>query len=143
MTLQETISEQMKLALKAGSKDRLRVLRLLKTELQVAERSGKDFDEVDVLRSYSNSLRKTAEEYERHGRPDVADGVHQDLKIIEEFLPRQVSADALEELIAGLIRRNGYGPGDIGKLMRTLMAEHGGQIDGRLAQQIARRLLGG
>lgn len=142
MTLQETISEQMKLALKAGSKDRLRVLRLLKSELQVAERSGKDFDEVEVLRSYANSLRKSAEEYERHGRPDVAAGLHADLKVIEEFLPRQISAEALEELIAGLIKREGYGPGDVGKLMRTLMAEHGGQVDGRLAQQTARRLLG-
>ena len=143
MTIQETISEQMKLALKSGSKDRLRVLRLLKTELQVAERSGKKLDEADVLRTYANSLRKTAEEYERLGRQDMADGLKADLKIIAEFLPSQVSAGDLEVLVAELIKCDGLGPGDVGKLMRTLMAEHAGQVDGRLAQQIARRLLGG
>jgi uncharacterized protein YqeY len=143
MTLQETISEQMKQALKAGARDRLRVLRLLKTELQVAQSSGRDYDEVAVVRAYANSLRKTAEEYERRGRPELAEGVHADLKVVDEFLPGQMSAEDLEGLIAALIERNGYGPGDVGKLMRTLMAEHGAEVDGRLAQQTARRLLGG
>ena len=143
MTIQETISEQMKLALKSGSRDRLRVLRLMKTELQVAERSGKDFNEVDVLRAYANSLLKAADEYERLGRRDMADPMRTDLKVIAEFLPQQMSAADLEALIAQLIKLNGYAPGDVGKLMRALMAEHAGQVDGRLAQQIARRLLGG
>jgi len=130
-------------ALRSGAKERLGVLRLLKTELQVAERSGKAFDEVAVLRSYANSLRKTAEEYDRRGRGELAESIRDDLQTIEEFLPCRLSADDLEALIAALIEREGYGPGDVGKVMRTLMAERADQVDGRLAQEIARRLLGG
>jgi len=143
MTIQQTISEQMREALRSGARERLRVLRLMKTELQVAERSGQEFDEVAVLRSYANSLRKTADEYERRGRQELAEGIRKDLQTIEEFLPGQMSAEDLEATIAALIEREGYGPGDVGKLMRSLMAEHAGQVDGRLAQQVARRLLGG
>ncbi len=143
MTIQQTISEQMKEALRSGEKERLRVLRLLKTELQVAERSGQEFDEVAVLRSYANSLRKAADEYEARGRPEMADAIRQDVRTVEEFLPRQMPAADLEALIASLIEREGFGPGDVGKVMRSLMAEHAGQVDGRLAQQIARRLLEG
>ncbi len=143
MTLQQTISEQMKEALRSGARERLRVLRLLKTELQVAERSGKDYDEEAVLRSYANSLSKTADEYEGRGRTELAEALRQDVRIVEEFLPARLSADELEAIVAGLIRREGYGPGDVGKLMRTLMAEHAGQVDGRLAQQVVRRLLSG
>ncbi len=143
MTIQQTISEQMKEALRSGARERLRVLRLLKTELQVAERSGQEFDEVAVLRSYANSLRKTAEDYESRGRPELADAIRQDLQTVEEFLPRRMAATDLEALIASLVEREGYGPGDIGKVMRSLMAEHAGEVDGRMAQQIARRLLEG
>lgn len=143
MTIQQTISEQMREALRSGARERLRVLRLMKTELQVAERSGQEFDEVAVLRSYANSLRKTADEYERRGRQELAEAIRKDLQTIEEFLPGQMSAEDLEATIAALIEREGYGPGDVGKLMRSLMAEHAGQVDGRLAQQVARRLLGG
>ena len=141
MGIQEAVSEQMKQALKAGEKDRLRVLRMLKTELQVAERSGREVDEVSVVKSYANTLRKNAEEYEELGREEQARSVRQDLEVVREFLPRQMSQAELEELIEGIIEQQDLGPGDIGAVMKAVMSKHRDTVDGRKARQIAQQKL--
>ncbi len=141
MALREELAAQMKQAMKSGERERLRALRLLRAELQVAETSGREVDELGVIKSYANSLRKAAEEYQAHGREDKAEQIRADLAVIEEFLPRQLEPQELERLIDRIIGEQGLGPGDIGAVMRTLMSEHGDVVDGRTAQQIARQRL--
>jgi len=143
MGIQDDLAEQMRRALKTGQKQRLRVLRMLRAEFQVAQTSGRDFEDVDVVKSYANTLRKTAEEYEELGRDEKAEQIRGDLAVVEEFLPPQMSAEELEALIGGIIQENDYGPRDLGRVMKTVMGEHGDVVDGRQAQQIARRLLAG
>ncbi len=141
VSIQDELALQMKQALKAGRKERLRVLRLLRAELQVAETSGKDFEETDVVKSYARSLRKTADEYEGLGRADKAEDMRRDLAVVEEFLPPQMGREELEALIERTIEQNDCGPGDVGVVMKAVMGEHGDVVDGRLAQQIAREKL--
>ncbi|MFW6189068.1 MAG: GatB/YqeY domain-containing protein [Planctomycetota bacterium] len=141
MSVQEEVSRQMKEALKSGRKDRLRVLRMLKSELQVAERSGRAVDEVSVVKSYAKSLRQNAEEYEELGREEAAEAVRRDLDVVEEFLPEQMGREDLEALIEEVIEEQDLGPGDIGPLMKTVMSRHGDVVDGSLAQEIARQKL--
>ncbi len=141
MTIREELAAEIRDALKAGQKERLRVLRQLKAEFEVAETSGGDFDEVRVVKAYAKSLRKTAEQYEELGKDEQAESCRHDLSIVEEFLPPQMGREELEPLITDLIEQNDYGPRDIGKVMKTVMSEHGDAVDGRLAQQIAREKL--
>ncbi|MGD2174613.1 MAG: GatB/YqeY domain-containing protein [Candidatus Brocadiaceae bacterium] len=141
MSIREQLAEHMKQALKAGQKDRLRVLRLLRAELQVAETSGQQFEEVDIVKSYANALRKSADEYEGLGRQEKAHELQRDLGIVEEFLPEQMDREELEELISRLVEENDYGPRDIGKVMKAIMGEYRDVVDGRLAQKIAREKL--
>ncbi len=141
MSIGEEVSEQMKGALKAGQKERLRVLRMLRAELQVAETSGRDFEEIDVIKSYAGTLQKTAEEYEECGRPEEAEAARRDLHLVQEFLPEPMARDELEQLIQQIVDEHDYGPRDLGKVMKTVMGEHSDRVDGRLAQQIAREKL--
>ena len=141
MTIRERLSEEMRRALKAGRKKRLRVLRMLRSELQVAETSGRDFDEIDVIKSYARTLQDSAEEYEELDRPEQAEKARRDLEVVQEFLPTPMSRGELEELIQTLVDEHDYGPRDLGKVMKAVMSEHGDRVDGRLAQEIAREKL--
>lgn len=141
MTIRERLSEEMRRALKAGRKERLRVLRMLRSELQVAETSGRDFDEIDVIKSYARTLQDSAEEYEELDRPEQAEKARRDLEVVQEFLPTPMSRGELEELIQTLVDEHDYGPRDLGKVMKAVMSEHGDRVDGRLAQEIAREKL--
>ncbi len=137
MSIREALSEEMKKALRAGQKERLRALRMLMAELQVAETSGKDFEEVDVVKSHARELRKTVQEYERLGLTERVEALQRELAVVQEFLPQQMGREELERLITDLIQQHHYGPRDLGKVMKAVMAEHGDVVDGGLVRQIA------
>jgi len=141
MSIRETLADQMRRALKAGQSDRLRALRMLKAELEVAAASGRDFKELDVVRSHAKKLRRTLEEYEGLGLKDRVEALRTELAVVEEFLPRQMDRAELERLIEALVQQHGWGPGDIGRLMKAVMSEHGDVVDGRLAREIAQQKL--
>ena len=61
MSLQESIADALKAALRSGEKKRLGILRMMLTELQVARASGGPFDELAVIKAYAKKLRKAAE----------------------------------------------------------------------------------
>ncbi|MCK4283976.1 MAG: GatB/YqeY domain-containing protein [Candidatus Brocadiae bacterium] len=137
MSVRDVLADQMKRALKGRQTERLRALRMLRAELQVAETSGKEFKETDVVKSHAKKLRKNVEEYEQLGLTDRAEAIREELAVVEEFLPPQMSRDELGQQIAALIEENDYGPRDIGKVMKALMSEHADVVDGRLAREIA------
>ena len=139
--IREELAGQMKQALKAGEKARLQALRMIRAEFEVAQTSGKDFDETDVVKGHANRLRKSLAEYEQLGLDDRVSQLREELRVVEEFLPRQMRREELEQLIVAVIDEQGLGPGDIGRLMRTVMSEHGDVVDGRVAQEIARARL--
>ena len=91
MGIDEQLSRSMREALKGRCKDRLRVLRMLRTELQVAAASGRELSEEDVVRSFATKLRKVAEEYERLGLTERSEQARADQRTVEEFLPQQMS----------------------------------------------------
>lgn len=142
MSIRDALAVEMTQARLQGLQDRVRALRMLMAELQVAETSGKDFKEVDVVKSYAKKLRKTVEEYERLGLDERAAGVRAELDAVMAFLPAQMDRSQLEDLITALVEEKGYGPRDIGQVMRAIMSEYGDVVDGRLVQEVAAEKLG-
>jgi len=114
---------------------------MLRAEFQVAETSGRDFSEPDVVKSYTNKLREGAEQSDELGREDRAAAARRGLDVVEEFLPPQMNGDEIESLVSDIIEQNDYGRRDISEVMKSVMGDHADVVDGRLAQQIARRLL--
>ena len=141
MSIRDDVMEQLKTAMKAGDKQKVGVLRMLLSELKVAERSGKDYDEMDVVQSYAKRLRKNVDEYEDLDRSDRADEARKELSVVEQFLPEQMSRAEIEELVAGLVEENDYGPSDLGKVMKQVMSEYGDRVDGSVVQEVAREKL--
>jgi len=141
MSLRDQLGESMKAAMRSRDRKRLSVLRMVLSELKVADASGKEVDELAVVKSYASKLKKAAEQYDGLGLQDKADEAREEMAVVEEFMPAQMGEGQLAELVAKLIEENSYGPRDMGKVMKAVMAEYGDQVDGRTVQQIAKQKL--
>ncbi|MDO9445672.1 MAG: GatB/YqeY domain-containing protein [Dehalococcoidia bacterium] len=148
MSIQETIRTEMTTAWKAGDTVRRDALRLLIAALENARieagRPLEDTDTVRVLQKEAKQRRDSITEYDKANRSDLSAKEQQELDVIVTFLPTQLSDDEIRDLARGVIAETGAtGAGDVGKIMRPLIAKIAGRADGGRINQIARELLGG
>jgi uncharacterized protein len=151
MALRTRISDALKQAMKDKDADRLSTLRLVNAAIKdrdIAARAhgtdeGVGEDEVlAILGKMAKQRLESARAYEEGGRLDLADREREEIKVIEEFLPRQLSEeetatavdDAIEEIGASSIR-------DMGKVIGLLKARYTGQMDfGKVGPMVKDRL---
>ena len=144
--MQARLEEDLKTAMKSADKRRVGTLRLLlaalKNEKIQAQRALTDEEIEAVLRRAVKQRRDSIEQYARGGRQDLVDQETAELAIIEEYLPKGMSDDELEGTIRAVIQEKGLSSSkDVGMAMKEVMARHRGRVDGKRAQEIARRLL--
>ena len=144
--MQERIEADLKSAMKAGDKTRVATLRLLlaalKNEKIQAQRALTADEFEAVLRRAVKQRRDSIEQYARGGRQDLVDAESRELVIIEEYLPKGLSDAEIEAALRDIIRDKGFSASkDTGLAMKELMSAHRGRVDGKKAQEIARRLL--
>ncbi len=143
MTMQENLMTGMKAAMKAGDKQRVSTIRMLLAELKNEQvSSGKQADELTVVKRYAKKLAKAIEEYERLQIADRVAELRAESAIVEEFLPQGMSDDELARLIDKILaEHNISSPKQIGQAMGILMKEHRDRVDGAKAQQILKSKL--
>jgi uncharacterized protein len=144
--MQARIEDDLKAAMKSGDKRRVATLRLLlaalKNEKIQAQRTLTDEEIEAVLRRAVKQRRDSIEQYARGGREDLVQAETEELGIIEEYLPKGFSETEIEGAIRAVIQEKGLNsPKDVGLAMKEVMARHRGRVDGKRAQEIARRLL--
>lgn len=148
MPLIEKIEEDFKNALKAGQKERVSVLRLLKAALKNKEiEFGRPLSEEDYLSVISSQIKQRKDsitQYEKAGRSDLVETERLELEILSSYLPRQLSPEEVDQLIRETIRETGAkGLKDMGMVMKALMPKVKGAADGKLINQRVKELLGG
>jgi uncharacterized protein YqeY len=136
--MKERIAKEIKDAMKSGDKLRVSVLRMLLADIINVEKSGKDFKHIDVIKGYAKKLKKTIEEYERLHIKDKIVSYNEELKIVEEFLPKQMSDEELEEVVTELIESEK--PKDIGSAMKIVMGKYKDIADGKKVQALVKEL---
>ncbi|HSE65192.1 MAG TPA: GatB/YqeY domain-containing protein [Thermoanaerobaculia bacterium] len=140
------IESDLKSALKAGEKRRVGTLRLLLSSLQ-NERIGAGRELTDeeieaVIRRAVKQRRESIDQYTKGGREDLARAEAEELALLEAYLPAGLSDSEVEAEIRRIIDEKGFSASrDVGLVMKELMAAHRGRVDGKRAQEIARRLL--
>lgn len=144
--MQARIEEDLKAAMKAGDKRRVATLRLmlaaLKNEKIQAQRALTDEEVESVLRRAVKQRKDSIEQYARGGRQDLVDAETEELAILEGYLPKGLTDAEIESAIRSIVAEKGFSSSkDVGLLMKELMAGYKGRIDGKKAQEIARRLL--
>lgn len=146
MSLNERITEDLKNALKAGDKDKLSILRMIKSSIKYQEIEKKaplgDDDISAILRTYVKRAKESIEQYSGAGRADLADKEEKELAIVQSYLPDQLDENELRQIIRETISETGAsGLKDMGKVMKAVMARAKGQADGKMANILVKEAL--
>ncbi len=144
--MQARIESDLKSAMKSGDKRRVATLRLvlsaLKNERINSQRDLTGEESEAVLRRAVKQRKEAIAIYDSSGRADLAAAEKEELAILESYLPQAMPDEELEETVRAIIREKGFSSAkEVGSLMKELMARHRGRVDGKRAQEIARKLL--
>ena len=146
MSLEDKIVQELKVAMKAKEELRVSCLRMLKTAMKnkQVERGEKLKDE-DIEGIISSLVRKgqeASEEYKKGGREDLAAKEEEEIKILYDYLPEQLSSVDIENILKEIISELSVSsPKDLGKVMKVAMARMAGKAQGKEVNEIARKLL--
>ena len=146
MGLQQRIEEDLKSALRAGDRSRVSALRLALAAIRnAAIEKGRLLEEPDVvtvLQKQARLYHESITEFAKGNRPDLVAKEEAQLRVVEEYLPQQLSREEIATLARRIIAEVGaQGPRDIGKVMPRLLAEAKGRVDGRVANQVVQEIL--
>ncbi len=149
MTLKDTISNDLKTAMKGGDKLRLETLRTLRATLMEKEiekrGSGNAMsqdDEIAALNTAAKKRRESIEQFEKGGRPELVAQESAELAIIMEYLPKQIGESDIISMIDNIAKEiNAASPQDFNKLMPAVMKLLKGKADGRLVQTLVKKRL--
>lgn len=146
MSLKARIIDDMKSAMKAGDKDRLKVVRLIMAAIkQVEVDQRKELDDAAVLSVLDKMVkqrRDSVEQFEKGGRQDLADIELAEIAVLDNYLPEQLSDAELDALIDAAISETGAESiRDMGKVMGRIKAEAAGRADmGAVGARVKTRL---
>jgi uncharacterized protein YqeY len=147
MSLKAQIDADIKQAMLAKEKETLNALRSLKSLILLEETKGaaKELDaatEMAVLTRAAKQRRESAELFHQQNRADLAEVEEQQLVIIERYLPKQLTAEELEESLKAIIEKVGAKAlSDLGKVMGVASKELAGKADGKLISETVKKLL--
>ena len=149
MNLRERISEDLKSAMKSGDRIRLETLRTLRAvllEKEIEKRGGPPMtaeDEVATLNSAAKKRRESIDLFTKGGRPELAHQEELELAIIQEYLPRQLTAEEVASFIREAVEQTGAsGPADFARVMPLVMKQVRGKADGKIVQDLVKKALG-
>ena len=148
MKLIDKISSSIISAMKEKNVDELESLRAIKSALLLAQtQKGSDgniqeSDEIKILQKLVKQRKESAEIYKEQNRLELADIEISQSKIIERFLPAQISLEDLDRLISEIINQIGaQGMKDMGKVMGIASSKLSGKADGKTISNIVRSKL--
>jgi uncharacterized protein YqeY len=149
--LRDKINNGMKEAMKSGDKLRVSTLRLVNAAIKNAEiearTASKQFSDDDLLGLLQKMIKQrheSVELYDKGGRKELADQERSEIRIIQEFLPQQMSEAEAKAAIADVIKREGAaGMKDMGKVMAALKTAYAGRMDFAKASALVKSLLSG
>jgi uncharacterized protein YqeY len=139
MDLRTRINEALKEAMKAKAADRLSVLRLMNSAIKDRDIAARGEGQpspvaedgvIAVLATMVKQRQESARAYDEAGREDLSGKERAEARVIEEFLPRQLSPEEAEQAVAAAIAETGAASiKDMGRVMSALRSRHAGQMD--------------
>ena len=151
MSLREKINEQFNIALKNKNKTLVSTLRLILAGIQgrdIANRKGnnkeviKDPEIIKLLRKMKKQRQDSADLYEKGGRQELLDAEKEEIKIIDSFLPQQLSEEETKKICKQLVESLGTSSiKDMGKIMGTLKQKYADTVDFSKVNVIVKGLL--
>ena len=146
MTHFEKIKEDMYTAMKSGDKEKANTLRNVISKLKDKQIEKRDDlskeEEIKILQTLVKQRKESIDLYEKGGRSELVAIEKREMNIINSYLPKMMSEDALKEIVKNVIDSTGAGSmSDMGKVMPEVMRQGKGLIDGKTAQKLVSKML--
>ncbi len=148
MSLEAKIMESLKTAMKAKDEVALRTLRAIKAAIiieKTAEGASGEVDEtteIKMLQKMAKQRKDSLQIFEQQQREDLASKEREELAIIEQFLPAQMSEEEIKQALQQIINTVGASSmADLGKVMGIASKELAGKADGKLIATLVKELL--
>lgn len=147
MSLQAKLTNALKEAMKAKDQIALESLRAIKSELLLAQTSGSqaeltEADEIKLLQKLVKQRKDAAAIFVEQNRTDLAEPELSQAKVIEQFLPAQLSAAEVEAVIQSIITEGNFsGMQAMGQVMGLANTKLAGSADGKTISSIVKQLL--
>ncbi|HIW88682.1 MAG TPA: GatB/YqeY domain-containing protein [Candidatus Ligilactobacillus excrementipullorum] len=146
MSLLDTLQKDMITAMKAKDKEKLSTVRMLKAAATNEKINlGRDLnpdEEVSVLSHELKQRKDSLAEFKAADRPETVAQLENEIKIVESYMPTQLSADEVQQIVATTIAEvHAESTSDFGKVMGAVMPKVKGQADGKLVNSTVNELL--
>ncbi|WP_433946087.1 GatB/YqeY domain-containing protein [Paenibacillus sp. SN-8-1] len=146
MNLSERLNEDMKQAMRSKDKLRLSTIRMVRATIKNLEidlkRTLDDNEVLDILSREIKQRKDALQDFQKAGRDDLSAPLAEEIKIIAEYLPEQLSEEEIKVIVQQTIQETGASSkADIGKVMSALMPKVKGLADGKLVNQAVQQLL--
>jgi uncharacterized protein YqeY len=144
MDLLNKVETELKAAMKNRDQAKVDCLRLISNALKLkAKETLRDLNSEEALQTLKNMVKQRRESiaiYSAAGRNDLEEKERGELAIIESYLPAQMDASAVNDLLDAVFKDiNPQGANDMGKIMKEAMKRTAGRADGKLVNELARR----
>ena len=144
--LLSSIQEEVKVSLKSGEKLKASTLRLIVSAIKLEEKNKSetltDDESLEILVKMIKQRKDSISQFETANRMELAQKEKDEIKIIQNYLPKQLSEDELSVLITEIIKEiNAESIKDMGKVMGLLKPKITGKADAGIASSLVKKLL--
>ena len=144
--LKEKLLQDLKETMKEKNVIRKNVVQMVRAAILQVEKDKlievTDEQIVEIIAKEAKKRKDSIADYEKSGRQDLLDQIKQEIAILEEYLPEQLSEQEIEEKVKAIITNlEASSMKDMGKVMKTAKEELGASADGKTINEIAKKLL--
>jgi hypothetical protein len=145
--LSQQIDNDFKQAMKDRQPTKVSTLSLLRSQFKyvMIEKKSEKIEDADVIAVIKKQIKQrqdSIEQYEKGGRPELAQKEKEEYEILKSYLPAEMSAADLEKIIADIVKETGsQGMKDMGKVMKEASARLAGRADNKAVSETVKKIL--
>ncbi|HOV25328.1 MAG TPA: GatB/YqeY domain-containing protein [Pseudobacteroides sp.] len=146
MSLKEKLLEDMKTAMREKDTLKKNAIQMVRSAILQVEKDCKitldDDSIIDVIGKEVKKRRDSLSEFEKSGRQDLIDNLKTEIDVLMKYLPEQLSEEELENIVKETIQETGASSiKEIGKVMQAVLPKVKGRADGKIVNQIIKKIL--
>ena len=144
--LKEKLLEDLKNCMKEKNVVRKNVIQMVRAAILQVEKDKhielSDDQIIGIIAKESKKRKDSLEDYERSGREDLIKEIKEEIEILAEYLPKQLSIEEVEEIVKEVIKNEGAtSMKDMGKVMKAAKEKIGAASDGKTINEVVKQLL--
>lgn len=146
MSLKQRLTDELKSAMKNKDKLRKNVITMIRSDIKQIEVDKRvdltDDGIIDIISKQAKQRKDSIDEFKKGSREDLAKQAEQELQILKEYLPEQLSEEEIEVIVKEVVSDIGAtSMKEMGKIMAAVMPKLKGRADGKIVNQIVRNIL--